>query len=83
MPYIKLHSCSELSSRSVSHFKIKSFDNVDFAGDVALIKFNKMNKPYMVENIKLCMANDNYKWLEFYDYNKKLALFPILYNISF
>ena len=26
LPYIKLHSCSELSSRSVSHFKIKSLE---------------------------------------------------------
>lgn len=61
------------------NLKIKSFDNVDFAGDVALIKFNKMKKPYMVENIKLCMANDNYKWLEFYDYNKKYRL-TAMYN---
>ena len=61
------------------NFKIKSFDNADFVGDVALIKFNKMNKPYMVENIKLCMANDNYKWLEFYDYNKKYRL-TAMYN---
>ena len=60
-------------------FKIKSFDNADFVGDIALIKFNKMNKPYMVENIKLCMANNNYKWLEFYDYNKKYRL-TAMYN---
>ena len=60
-------------------FKIKSFNNADFVGDVALIKFNKMNKPYMIENIKLCMANDNYKWLEFYDYNKKYRL-TAMYN---
>lgn len=61
------------------NFKIKSFNNVDFVGDIALIKFNKMNKPYMVENINLCMANDNYKWLEFYDYNKKYRL-TAMYN---
>ena len=60
-------------------FKIKSFNNSDFVGDVALIKFNKMNKPYMIENINLCMANDNYKWLEFYDYNKKYRL-TAMYN---
>lgn len=60
-------------------FKIKSFNNSDFVGDVALIKFNKMNKPYMIENIHLCMANDNYKWLEFYDYNKKYML-TAMYN---
>ena len=60
-------------------FKIKSFDNTDFVGDIALIKFNKMNKPYMVENLKLCMANNNYKWLEIYDYNKKYRL-TAMYN---
>ena len=60
-------------------FEIKSFNNSDFVGDIALIKFNKMNKPYMIENIKLCMANDNYKWLEFYDYNKKYRL-TAMYN---
>ena len=60
-------------------FKIKSFNNSDFVGDIALIKFNKMNKPYMIENINLCMANDNYKWLEFYDYNKKYML-TAMYN---
>lgn len=60
-------------------FKIKSFNNSDFVGDIALIKFNKMNKPYMIENINLCMANDNYKWLEFYDYNKKYRL-TAMYN---
>ena len=54
--------------------KIRNFNNSDFTGDIALIKFNKMYKPYMVENINLCMANDNYKWLEFYDYSKKYRL---------
>ena len=60
-------------------FKIKSFNNSDFVGDIALIKFNKMNKPYMIEDTNLCMANDNYKWLEFYDYNKKYML-TAMYN---
>ena len=58
---------------------IRNFNNSDFAGDIALIKFNKMYKPYMVENINLCMANDNYKWLEFYDYSKKYRL-TAMYN---
>ena len=33
----------------------------------------------MVENINLCMANNNYKWLEFYDYRKKHRL-TAMYN---
>ena len=61
------------------NFKIKSFNNLDFKGDIALINFNKMYKPYMIEGTNLCMANDNYKWLEFYDYNKKYRL-TAMYN---
>lgn len=38
-----------------------------------------MYKPYVVENINLCMANNNYKWLEFYDYSKKCRL-TAMYN---
>ena len=61
------------------NLKIKTFNNSEFTGDVALVKFNRMNAPYMVENINLCMANDNYKWLEFYDYSKKYRL-TAMYN---
>lgn len=59
--------------------KIRDFNNLDFNGDIALIKFNKMHEPYVVEDINLCMANDDYKWLEFYDYNKKYRL-TAMYN---
>lgn len=61
------------------NLKIKTFNNSEFTGDIALIKFNKMYKPYMVENVNLCMANNNYKWLEFYDYSKKYRL-TAMYN---
>lgn len=43
------------------NLKIRNFNNSDFKGDIALVKFNKMYKPYMVEKINLCMADDNYK----------------------
>ena len=59
--------------------QIKSFENQDFVGDIALVSFKKMNKPYVVESINLCMANNNYKWLEFYDYSKKYRL-TAMYN---
>lgn len=54
--------------------KIQSFENDDFNGDIALIRFDKMNVPYMVEGIDVCMANDGYKWLEFYDYSSHIKL---------
>ena len=59
--------------------KIKTFNNRDFKGDIALIEFNKMYEPYRIEETNLCMANDNYKWLEFYDYDKKHKL-TAMYN---
>lgn len=61
------------------NLKIKTFNNTDFTGDIALIEFYKMYKPFMIENINLCMADNNYKWLEFYDYNKKCKL-TAMYN---
>lgn len=59
--------------------KIKSFNNSDFIGDVALASFNKVYKPYIIQDTNLCIINDNYKWLEFYDYNKKYML-TAMYN---
>lgn len=59
--------------------KIKSFNNTDFIGDIALIKFNKINKPYMIENSNLCIIDNDYKWLEFYDYSKRYML-TAMYN---
>ena len=61
------------------YYKIKSVNNDDFAGDIAYISFNEMNKPYIIKEIGLCIANDNYKWLEFYDYNSKIRL-TAMYN---
>lgn len=60
-------------------FKLKSFNNSDFIGDVALANFNKVYKPYIIQDTNLCVINNNYKWLEFYDYNKKYMLTAI-YN---
>ena len=59
--------------------KIKKFNNADFKGDIALIEFNKMYEPYVIEGTNSYMANDNYKWLEFYDYDKKYRL-TAMYN---
>ena len=61
------------------NLKIKNFNNSDFIGDVALTRFDKVYKPYIIQDINLCVINDNYKWLEFYDYNKKYML-TTMYN---
>lgn len=64
----------EMSIVKEGSLQIKKVNDKYFKGDIALIKFNKMYKPYIFENINLCIANDNYKWLEFYDYNSKVRL---------
>ena len=56
------------------NYTIKNINNNDFNGDIALINFEKLEEPYVVKDINLCMANDNYKWLEFYDCNSKIRL---------
>lgn len=59
--------------------KIINVNNEYMKGDVALISFEKMNKPFIIENTNLCMANDGYKWIEFYDYGSKIKL-TAMYN---
>lgn len=59
--------------------KIKNVNSKEFSGDVALITFNKMKTPYIVQGTNICMANNNYKWLEFYDYNSIVRL-TAMYN---
>ena len=59
--------------------KIKNFNNPDFIGDIALASFNKVHEQCTIQGTNLCIINDNYKWLEFYDYNKKYML-KAMYN---
>lgn len=58
--------------------KIKSINNEDFIGDIYLNNFKKVTIPYMLEN-GVCLQDNNYKWLEFYNYNAKVLL-TAMYN---
>lgn len=58
--------------------KIKSINNGNFVGDVYLNNFKQVATPYMLEN-GVCLQDNNYKWLEFYNYNAKILLTAI-YN---
>ncbi len=58
--------------------KIKSINNGNFVGDVYLNNFKQIATPYMLEN-GVCLQDNNYKWLEFYNYNAKILLTAI-YN---
>jgi len=58
--------------------RIKNINEEDFKGDIYLNIINKVSKPFLLEN-GLCIQDDNYKWLEFYDYNSKVRLSAV-YN---
>ncbi len=56
--------------------KMKSIEENDFKGDMYLENYIKVRKPYMLKN-GLCIRNNGYKWLQFYDYTSKVALTAI------
>lgn len=56
--------------------KIKHIDKSDFKGDICLNIFNKVSKSFLLKN-GLNIQDNNYKWLEFYDYNSKVRLTAI------
>ena len=58
--------------------KIKSINNKDFKGDIYLNNYIKVSEPYFLEK-GLCIQDNNYKWLKFYDYNSKIQLTAV-YN---
>ena len=58
--------------------KLKTINNNDFSGDIYLNHYKKVKEPFILEN-GLCICDDEYKWLEFYDYNSKVRLTAI-YN---
>jgi len=58
--------------------KIKAIDNEDFKGDIYLNNYIKISQPYFLEK-GLCIQDNNYKWLKFYDYNSKIQLTAV-YN---
>lgn len=56
--------------------KIKSIKEKDFSGDIYLNEFVKMSSPAFLEN-GLCVRDNNYKWLQFYDDTSKICLTTI------
>ncbi len=58
--------------------KIKHINNEDFKGDIYLNKYIKVSEPYFLDN-GLCIQDNNYKWLKFFDYDSKTQLTAV-YN---
>lgn len=59
--------------------KIKSINEKDFIGDICLDNFIKISKPTILEN-GMCIKDNNYKWLIFYNYSSKICLTTIYNN---
>lgn len=57
---------------------MKNIDEKDFKGDIYLNIIKKVSTPFLLEN-GLCIQDNNYKWLEFYDYSSKVRLSAV-YN---
>ena len=58
---------------------IKSFNTTHFVGDVYLKKYIHIKKKHLLYN-GVCIQDDNYKWLQFYQYNKRVCLTTIYDN---
>lgn len=54
-------------------FETKSIESKDFTGDVCYYCFKDVTKKMYIPNGK-CMLDNDYEWLEFYDYNSKIKL---------
>lgn len=59
-----------------SEQKIISIDEKDFTGDIYFYNFLEVQDKIIIPNGKSIMDN-NYKWLEFYDYSSKIRLTAI------
>ncbi len=56
--------------------KIVRFQNLDFSGEVFFRHFVKVKKKKILPN-QICLIDNNYKWLQFYDKNSKVCLTTI------
>ena len=57
-------------------YKIKTINSSNFTGDVCYYYFKKVVDKITIPDGS-CIMNDNYEWLEFYDYNSKIKLTAI------
>lgn len=59
-------------------YKKKSIKSDEFTGDIFYFKFKSVNKKSYIPN-GTCIRDNDYEWIEFYDYNSKIKL-SALYN---
>ena len=58
---------------------IKSFNTTYFVGDVYFKKYIHIKRKHLLNN-GLCIQDDNYKWLQFYQYDKRVCLTAVYDN---
>ncbi len=58
--------------------KMINVESEEFKGDIYLNKFINIKNKWIIENDR-CILNNNYKWLQFYDYSCKNCL-TAMYN---
>lgn len=56
--------------------KVNSVEDEYFKGDIYYYNFVEVDKPFFIPNGK-CIMDNNYKWLEFYDYSSRVKLTAI------
>lgn len=59
-----------------SEQKVISVNEKEFSGDIYFYNFFEVQKPLTIPNGK-CILDNNYKWLEFYNYNSRVKLTAI------
>ena len=59
-------------------YKKKSIKSDEFTGDICYYKFKSVNRKIYIP-CGTCIMDNDYEWLEFYDYNSKIKL-SALYN---
>ena len=65
-----------VGNRAYSDLKILSVKDEHFCGDIYFYNFIEVREKLLIPNGK-CIMDNNYKWLEFYDYSSKVKLTAI------
>lgn len=72
----KRYADSSVGNRADSELKIISVKDNYFSGDIYFYNFIKVTDKLLIPSGK-CIMDNNYKWLEFYDYSSRVKLTAI------
>ena len=72
----KRYADRHVRKRAESNYKIVSVKDKYFNGDIFFYDFIDVKEKIFIPNGK-CIMDNNYKWLEFYDYSSKIKLTAI------